>query len=172
MSSHILVGECHETIFELYSSVESTTIRQKEKEIKLCCIRLFSNRWYYWSSFHCLRKLICEFHFCTCFVIATYPLVFFRCTTSSSAELPHFWSIFFYHGRAKQKATSTCTSHVLENKGATQCTTSLGTAPSIRSSKWSERSFLLFLRVSEKAQQGSLSYISIKHLSIMTSCTM
>lgn len=97
----------------------------------------------------------------------TYPLVFFRCTTRSSAELPHFWVILFYYGRAKQTAASTCTSHVLENRGAAQCTTSPCTPPSTPSSKWIERSFLFFLGVFEKAQQGSLSYILIRHLSIM-----
>ncbi|KAL2316688.1 hypothetical protein Fmac_030564 [Flemingia macrophylla] len=62
-------------------------------------------------------------------------LRFSRCTTSSSAELPHFWGIFFYYGRAKQAAAGTCTSHVLENNCATQCTSPLGAAPSTPSSR-------------------------------------
>ena len=98
------------------------------------------------------------------FVIRTYPLWFCRCSTSSFAELSYFWGIFFYYGRAKQTATSTCSSHVMEKTiCAIQCTSSPGTPPATPSSRRTKRSLLFFLRVSEEAQQGILSDISIRN---------
>ena len=108
-----------------------------------------------------------NFILCTCFVIRTYILGFYRCTTSSSAELSHFWGIFFYHGRAKQAATSTCSSHVLEKNCATQCKSAFGTAPSTPSSRQTKRCLFLFFLFFEEAQQGTLSYISIRNWGIM-----
>nr|XP_025689055.1 chloroplastic import inner membrane translocase subunit TIM22-2 isoform X2 [Arachis hypogaea] len=60
---------------------------------------------------------------------------FSRCTTSSFAELRHFWGIFFYPRRAKQAATGNSFNHFNEIRHTKQYTFSIVTSPSVSSSR-------------------------------------